>query len=105
MPGTFTAVRGASAAEGGVVSWGLTLKQTYPMPQRVIVEQFSVSGGTADTNFEPRPQGKLATALAEGWEIASSSSSAVQYPNGNVIVYGTFVLQKTDVKPFYASKL
>jgi hypothetical protein len=91
--GALPALRGAGRANeaGGIVYWGLTLKQTCLMPQRVIVEPFSTD--SISKGVELKQDSIVSKALADGWRIAHSSSAVVA---GLSTLYVTFVLEKAD---------
>ncbi len=61
------------------------------MPQRVIIEQFKLSGGEASMFLNPEsPVQKL---LDKGGSIVSSSSATIQTLGGTSLLYVTFVVE------------
>ena len=61
------------------------------MPQRVIVEQFELSG--SETSLFLNPEGPLQKLLDKGGSIVSSSSATIQMLGGTSLLYVTFVVE------------
>ena len=61
------------------------------MPQRVIIEQFKLSGSEASMFLNP--EGLLQKLLDKGGRIVSSSSAAIQTLGGTSLLYVTFVVE------------
>ena len=62
------------------------------MPQRVLIEQFKISGKEA--SLSPNPEGPVQKLLDAGSTIVNSSSAAVHNTlSGTSFLYVTFVLE------------